>query len=639
MTTFKSMGLGDPILKAVGELGFTQPTPVQEQVIPQIIQNKQDLIVLAQTGTGKTASFGLPLIQHADLTDRSVQGLVLCPTRELCMQISSDLGDFSKYIAGFNVIPVYGGAPVDRQIQQLKRGGQIVVGTPGRVRDLIDRKVLKVEKIRWLVLDEADEMLQMGFKDELDAILKGTPGERQTLLFSATMPEGVYRIASEYMHAPEEIAVGTKNAGAEHVMHEYYMSHAKHRYEVLKRIADMNPDIYGIVFCRTRRETKEVADKLMADGYNADALHGDLSQSQRDYVMNRFRKRQIQMLVATDVAARGLDVNDLTHVINYNLPDELEAYIHRSGRTGRAGKSGTSVSIIHTRETGKIRQLQKISGKKFSRAMIPGGKEICKKQLFNLVGTMEQVETADRQMDEFMPEIYGKLEGMSKEELIKKFVSVEFNRFLEYYRNAPDLNVEANRRNDRGAGNDFQGGRRDRSESGSHRKGQSVYRDAHAAGRSEKRSNRHDVHRDPEDWFGEGRHSSGKADLTRFYINRGSKNNLDPTKLIGLLLDTTNNREINIGKIDIMKGFSFFEIDRKHEDLVKRSFSRNIRHEGALVKVEVAEGEPGEAGESARSSAKNRTRSNHESPTSKGSRQRNSNVSTKKKHRKGIRHY
>lgn len=560
MSIFNEMGLDDPIQRAVSELGFTEPTPIQEKIIPQVLESPGDLIALAQTGTGKTAAFGLPLIQKADVTDRSVQALILCPTRELCMQITGDLQEYSKYTEGFNIIPVYGGAPADKQIRQLRAGGQIVVGTPGRVRDLIERRALRIERIKWLVLDEADEMLQMGFKEELDAILAGTPSDKQTLLFSATMPKEVYRIANNYMHAPTEISVGTKNAGADNVIHEYYMSHAKHRYEVLKRIADMHPDIYGIVFCRTRRETKEVADKFMTDGYNADALHGDLSQAQRDYVMNRFRKRQLQMLVATDVAARGLDVDDLTHVINYNMPDDLEVYIHRSGRTGRAGKNGISISIIHTRETGKIRELEKITQKKFNRVMVPGGKEICEKQLFNLVNNMEQVRTADKQIDEFLPEIYKKLEWLSKEELIKKFVSVEFNRFLDYYKNAPDLNVQADKRPE--------------------------YNREPVAKRQVTRQNRSDNRNDAS----EDHRKGSQGAYSRFYINIGSKNNINPTRMIGLLMDTTNNRQIEVGKIDIMKGFSFFEVEKHHEALVLQSFSRNIRHEGVKVKVELSEG-------------------------------------------------
>jgi ATP-dependent RNA helicase DeaD len=591
MIQFNEMGLDDPILKAVSELGFTEPTPIQEKVIPHLIGEQQDLIALAQTGTGKTAAFGIPLIQNADMSDPSVQALILCPTRELCMQITSDLQDFSKHTRKFNVIPVYGGAPIDKQIMKLRRGGQIVVGTPGRVRDLIERKVLKIEKIRWLVLDEADEMLQMGFKEELDAILGGTPKGKQTLLFSATMPQGVYRIANDYMNDPLEISVGTKNAGAENVEHEYYMAQAKNRYEVLKRIADMHPDIYGIVFCRTRQETKDVAEKFMNDGYNADALHGDLSQAQRDYVMNRFRKRQLQMLVATDVAARGLDVNDLTHVINYNLPDDLEAYIHRSGRTGRAGKSGTSITIIHTRETGKIKELERITKKKFTRLMVPGGKEICKKQLFNLVSNMEKVETADKEIDQFLPEIYKKLEWLSKEELIKKFVSVEFNRFLDYYKNAPDLNVEADKRGDRNERNDKRSDRNDRNDRRGDRNERQDSRGERAS-RMEKRSNRSDIRSTGSDRSEQHGQKPEVSGYSRFYINLGSKNDVNPTKLIGLLLDTTNNRQINVGKIDIMKGFSFFEVEKQHEDLIFRSFSRDIRHEGTKVKVEISEEKP-----------------------------------------------
>ena len=543
------MGLDAPIQKALEELGFVEPTPIQTKVIPRILDNDRDIIALAQTGTGKTAAFGLPLIEKADMADRRVQGLILSPTRELALQIASDLVNFSKYKEGFRVIPVYGGAPIDKQIGKLKKGGQIIVGTPGRVRDLINRNVLKVDNIRWLVLDEADEMLQMGFKEELDAILETTPVEKQTLLFSATMPKGVYRIASEYMTGPEEIAVGTKNTGAENVQHEYYMTNARHRYEVLKRIADMNPSIYGIVFCRTRAETKEVADKFMADGYNADALHGDLSQAQRDYVMNRFRKRQLQMLVATDVAARGLDVTDLTHVINYNLPDDLEVYIHRSGRTGRAGKSGISISIIHGRETWKIKELHRTAKMKFTQVRIPEGKEICKKQLFNLIAKMEKVETNEEQIGEFLPEIYKKLDWMSKEDLIKNFVALEFNRFLEYYKDAPDLNI---------------------------------------AQESPRKKDKKDKRGKDEVWDKGGK-KRGK-EYSKFHINLGSRNDMNPTKMIGLLLDTTNDRGIKFGKIDIMKGFSFFEVEKEYEQKVKNSFNKRVRRDGQLVKVELKKG-------------------------------------------------
>jgi len=549
MKKFNEMGLDDSIQKSVDELGFIESTPIQDKTIPMILESEKDIIALAQTGTGKTAAYGLPMIQHADVKNQSVQGLILSPTRELCIQISKDLQDFSKYASGVKVVPVYGGAPIDKQINALKKGAQLVVGTPGRVKDMIKRKVLKVGSIRWLVLDEADEMLQMGFKDELDAILATTPPKKQTLLFSATMPKEVSRIAMQYMNDPQEVSVGTLNAGAENVDHFYYMTQAKYRYEVLKRIADMNPDIYGIVFCRTRRETKEVADKIMTDGYNADALHGDLSQAQRDYVMNRFRKRQIQMLIATDVAARGLDVNDLTHVINYNLPDELEAYIHRSGRTGRAGKKGISISIIHTREGGKIKSLEKLSKKKFSREMIPEGKEVCKKQLFNMISKMEKVEVQDEHIDEFLPEIYKKLEWMSKEDLIRNFVSVEFNRFLDYYKNASDLNFTPDKGGKKGgSGDGFRGGKE-----------------------QARRSNK---------------------EFSRFYINIGSKSEINPTKLIGLLMDTTKDRSIKIGKIDIMKGFSFFEVEKSQENLILSSFNKNVRRDKQLIKVELSNEKP-----------------------------------------------
>ncbi len=545
MKNFDELGLQDSIQKVINELGFEEPTPIQEKVIPRILETQQDIIALAQTGTGKTAAYGMPLIQKTVVADNRVQGLVLSPTRELCTQIANDLKSFSKYESGLNVIPVYGGAPIVKQIQALKKGAHVVVGTPGRVKDMIQRNVLNIKMLSWVVLDEADEMLQMGFKEDLDAILKDTPGRKQSLLFSATMPREVMRIANEYMNSPEEITAGTVNAGADNVTHSYYMTHARYRYEVLKRIADMNPDIYGIVFCRTRQETKEVAEKFMSDGYNADALHGDLSQAQRDYVMNRFRRRHIQMLVATDVAARGLDVTDLTHVINYNLPDELEAYIHRSGRTGRAGKGGISISIIHSRETGKIRSLEKLSKKKFKLEMIPEGKEICKKQLFNMVNRMEKVEIHDQQINEFLPEIYRKLNWMTKEELIRNFVSVEFNRFLNYYKDAPDLNVIQEHRS-------TNEGKMDTHEQSGHR-------------------------------------GSRRKEYSRFYINIGSKGDINPTKLIGLLLDTTNERNIDIGKIEIMKGFSFFEVEKNQEQIILRSFNKNVRRNGQLIKAELAE--------------------------------------------------
>jgi len=548
MILFDEMGLNGSLLKAVQELGFVNPTPVQEKVIPRIMESNGDLIALAQTGTGKTAAFGLPLIQMANISDQSIQALILCPTRELCMQITKDLQAFSKHTSGFKVVPVYGGASVEPQIKSIKKGAHIVVGTPGRMLDLIKRKVVKVGNISWLVLDEADEMLNMGFKEDLDAILAGTPEDKQTLLFSATMPKEILRIANNYMHKPDEISVGRETVGAENVSHEYYVTRAKYRYEVLKRIADMNPKIYGIVFCRTRRETKEVADKFMNDGYNADALHGDLSQSQRDYVMNRFRNKHLQMLVATDVAARGLDVNDLTHVINYNLPDELDVYVHRSGRTGRAGKSGVSIAIVHSRETNKIKNLQKITGKSFKRKSIPGGRDICKKQLFNLIDKVEKVEMNEEQIEEFLPEILKKLDWLSREDLIKHFVSVEFNRFSSYYKNAPDLNID-----------------------------------------SEKSPRGKDRDRDKRD----GRKSRSSGEFSRFFINLGKLNNLSTAKMIGLINDATQTRDIEIGKIHILKKFSFFEIEKEHEALILQSFAKGIKYEGIKVAVEISKPESG----------------------------------------------
>ncbi len=518
------MGLRPELLQAIEELGFTEPTPIQQQAIPVLISENRDLVALAQTGTGKTAAFGLPLLHLVSDDALQVQALVLCPTRELCLQITRDLDDLAKHLPDIRVAAVYGGASMDQQIRQLKRGVQIVVGTPGRVHDLIRRKVLKLDAVERLVLDEADEMLSMGFKEELEAIVDQTPEERQTLLFSATMPNS---IAGRFTKNPAEISVGSRNAGASTVKHIYYMVNARDRYAALKRIADLYPEIYGIVFCRTRQETKEVAEKLGADGYNADALHGDLSQAQRDYVMGRFRQKQLNMLVATDVAARGLDVNDLSHVINYNLPDDIEVYTHRSGRTGRAGRRGTSIAIIHRRETGRIKQNERMAKVSFERKPVPGGREICEKQLFHLVDRMEQIEVNEEQIEPYMSVIYKKLDWMSREDLIKRFVSVEFNRFLAYYKNAPDLNVKAES---------------SRSERGS-RQTEKV---------RERRS---------------------KTNFTKFYLNIGGKHNMNPARLIGLINEYTNDSSIRIGKIDIEKNFTMFEIDSKHEAVIEPAFN------------------------------------------------------------------
>jgi ATP-dependent RNA helicase DeaD len=559
MTLFNEMGLGAEIQLAVEELGFEQPTPIQEKTIPFLLEENQDMVALAQTGTGKTAAFGLPIIQQIETSQKSTQALILSPTRELALQIASDINSFSKHLPKINVAVVYGGADIRKQIKELERDPQIVVGTPGRTLDLIKRKKLKVNEIQWLVLDEADEMLSMGFKDDLDAILENSPEGKQTLLFSATMPKEIVAISKKYMTNPFEISVGKRNTGAENVEHNYYVVHAKDRYLALKRVADINPNVYGIIFCRTRAETKDVADKLMQDGYNADALHGDLSQAQRDHVMARFRSKHLQMLVATDVAARGLDVNDLTHVINYNLPDDPEVYIHRSGRTGRAGKKGISVTLIHMREKGKLRQVEKIVSKKFIQKEVPSGKEICEKQLFSLIDKVEKIEVNDTQIGEFMPAIYKKLAWLDREELIKHFVSVEFNRFLQYYENAPDINVDESKHSD------------DYSESGGRRK-----RDRKKRGERNDRNDRNDRRR-------------GGYDFSRFFFNLGKKNGVSKRTIIDLINQNLPNKSVEIGNIEVLKSFSFFEVDKRYESEVLKAF-KNARYKGQRIGIDIAKG-------------------------------------------------
>ncbi|NCB07845.1 MAG: DEAD/DEAH box helicase, partial [Bacteroidia bacterium] len=575
MTLFNEMGLSAEIQQAVEDLGFEQPTPIQEKVVPFLLNDRQDMVALAQTGTGKTAAFGLPIIQKTDTSTRRTQALILSPTRELTLQIASDLNSFSKHIPNMNIAVVYGGSDIKKQINDLERGAQIVVGTPGRTLDLIKRKKLKVEEIQWLVLDEADEMLSMGFKDDLDAILENSPKEKQTLLFSATMPKEIVGIANKYMTNPAEISVGKKNTGAENVEHHYYLVHAKDRYLALKRVADINPNIYGIIFCRTRMETKEVADKLMQDGYNADALHGDLSQAQRDHVMARFRGKHLQMLVATDVAARGLDVNDLTHVINYNLPDDPEIYIHRSGRTGRAGKNGISVTLIHLREKSKLRMVEKILNKPFIQKSVPSGKEICEKQLFSLIDKMENTEVNEAQIAEFMPVIYKKLAWLDREELIKHFVSVEFNRFLTYYENAPDINVDeirhAEYEAEEGKGRRSKRGRGDRREWDSK---------SDRAPRND-RGDRGDR--------GDRKKRGGNYEFSRFFFNLGKKNGVGKRTIIDLINQNLPNRNVEIGSIEVLKSFSFFEVDKKYENEVLKAF-KNANYKGQRVGIDIAKG-------------------------------------------------
>lgn len=536
--TFQDIGLEDELIRGVAALGFEHPTPIQEETIPRLLTSNQDIIALAQTGTGKTAAFGLPAIHLTDIDDKNPQTLILCPTRELCVQIAKDMKAYAKFVKGLNIVPVYGGTSVDSQIKALKKGAHIVVGTPGRTRDLMQRKKLKLNNVSRVILDEADEMLTMGFKDELEAILSQTPAEKQTLLFSATMSKDITSVTKKYMTDPLKLSVATLNVGAENVQHIYYMVQARNRYEVLKRIADSNLDIYGIVFCRTRRETKEVANKLVQDGYNADALHGELSQNQRDEVMGKFRKRHLQLLIATDVAARGLDVNDLTHVINYNLPDKAEIYTHRSGRTGRAGKSGISVAIIHTREMRKIKDIERTSGAKFTKALVPTGREVCTKQLYSLIDKIVKVKVDEKQIVPFLPVIYDKLEGLNREELIQHFVSAEFNRFLSYYKNAPDLNV---------------------------------------AGGSKTQTDKIDKR---------SRAERRKTAFSRIYINLGKKNNMNPGRIIGIINEALDSGSAVIGEIEILKKFSFFEIEgQSAERLIEALNGQKI--DGTTLSVEI----------------------------------------------------
>ncbi|MGI4805109.1 MAG: DEAD/DEAH box helicase, partial [Janthinobacterium lividum] len=443
MNPFIELGIRHDIVNAISDLGFENPTPIQEQSIPVLLTGSNDFVGLAQTGTGKTAAFGLPLLELIDFDQNKPQALILCPTRELCLQITSDIKSYSKNMSNVKVVAVYGGSSIMDQLREIKRGVQIVVATPGRMLDIIGRKAIDFSEIQYVVLDEADEMLNMGFQEDINEILSTTPEEKKTWLFSATMPAEVRRIAKNYMTDPFELTMGTKNTGNVNIEHEYYIVKARDKYAAFKRIVDFNPEIFGIVFCRTKIETQEIAESLIKDGYNADALHGDLSQQQRDKVMKRYRDRSLQLLIATDVAARGIDVNDVTHVINYSLPDEIENYTHRSGRTGRAGKTGISIAIINAKEIGKIRQIERVIGKKFVKAEIPTGFDVCEKQLFGLVHKVHNVEVNDSQIDQYIPRIMAEFEELTKEDIIKRFASLEFNRFLEYYKNAPDLNASA----------------------------------------------------------------------------------------------------------------------------------------------------------------------------------------------------
>ena len=532
---FKEIGLNKNIQKAIEDLNFKILTPIQQEAIPYLLENETDLIALAQTGTGKTAAFGLPILHKIEIKKKIPQAIILCPTRELCLQITKDIIEYSKYIKGVKITPVYGGANISTQIKSLKSGTQIVVGTPGRVIDLINRKSLQLTSIEFTILDEADEMLNMGFKDDLDIILAETPQKKQTLLFSATMPKEVMRISKSYMFNPKTIEVASRNEGAKNVEHHYYMVSARDKYQALRRICDLNPDIYGIVFCRTRRETANISDKLMQDGYNADAIHGELSQAQRDHVMGRFRKKKLQILVATDVAARGIDINELTHVINYNLPDDNEVYVHRSGRTGRAGNKGISIIIAHSKDGRKLKAIEKMIKHKLILKKIPNGDEICQIQLMKLIDKIVRSKV-NHQIDKYIPTIEEKLAHLNKEDLIKHFVSTEFNRFLSFYKNAPDLNISINSKN-------------------------------HTAKKRENKTG-----------YAETGH-------TRFFINLGKDKNLKTHNLIGLINEYTKNRNIPIGKIDLMKKFSFFEVPSDFEKIILKEL-KNAVWNGNKIRVE-----------------------------------------------------
>ena len=551
MATFEELGFKDEILKAVSDMGFVEAMPIQEKVTPFLLSDDdRDLVALAQTGTGKTAGFGLPVLQLTDDSRNQIQTLILAPTRELCVQISNDLKNFAKYTK-VKVVPVYGGESIIRQFKDLDVQPQILVATPGRLIDLIERKKVHLENVRFLVLDEADEMLNMGFKEDIERIFSEIPEDHRTLLFSATMPREIANIAKNYMKNHVEIAIGKKNSGSENVSHIYYMVAAKNRYACLKRVVDLNPDIYGIVFCRTRQETKDIAESLMKDGYNADALHGDLSQAQRDAVMQKFRIKNLQLLVATDVAARGLDVNNLTHVINYCLPDDVESYTHRSGRTGRAGKKGVSISILHLREKSKIREIEKIIGKEFERKDVPSGMEVCSAQLKSILNKLKTVEINEEQVSQYLDMAYSELEGMSREDIIKHFVSLQFNQFIEYYKDAEDLNITE--RPERG-GRDKKGRRGDDKTDGKEKKGL--------------------------------RGGYTRPDFTRLKINKGENVGLTPKKVLGLINDTVNDKNISIRDIEITPRYTFFDVPNSHVQKMFKAFSE-VHRGSDLVLAEV----------------------------------------------------
>ncbi len=547
--TFEELGVREDLLKAIAEMGYESPMPVQEKVIPHLLNEDNDVVALAQTGTGKTAAFGLPVLQRIDVAMKRPQALIISPTRELCLQISGDLADYSKYIDGLKVLPVYGGSSIESQIRALRAGVQIIVATPGRLIDLIKRNVVKLDDVHTVILDEADEMLNMGFVDDINDILTHVPDDRKMLMFSATMPPEIAKIAKRFMHNPEEYVIGTKNEGAQNVRHIYYMVHARDKYLALKRIADYNPSIYGIIFCRTRRDTQEIADKLIEDGYNADSLHGDLSQAQRDTVMKKFRERNLQLLVATDVAARGLDVNDLTHVINYGLPDDIATYTHRSGRTGRAGKTGVSVAIIHSKERGKIKDIERKIGKTFEHAEVPTPERIIEKQLFNLADRIEKVKVDEEQMAKYIPGIQKKLEWLSEEDLLKRVLSLEFNRLLDYYKDAPVLDIVTAKKDGKGKGSDRKGGSRS----------------------TEEKDRR-----------------TGEPGYERLYVNAGKADGFFAANLIELINQNIHGQRVDVGRIDLLQGYSLFDV-RKGEAHRVVSALKNSDFYGKRIYCEVAD--------------------------------------------------
>ncbi len=522
MKSFEELGVSEPLRHAVADLGFLQPMPVQEAVIPHLLTDDRDMVALAQTGTGKTAAFGLPVLQRVDPAENCPQALILSPTRELCLQIGSDLADFSKYIDGVKVLPVYGGSSIDSQIRALRRGVQVIVATPGRLIDLINRGEVNLDHVRTVILDEADEMLNMGFSDSINDILSHVPVERKMLMFSATMPKEIEKIARTYMRDPIEVVIGSKNSGAENVQHIYYMVPASQKYLALKRVADDNPDIYAIVFCRTRRDTQEVADKLIQDGYNADALHGDLSQQQRDLVMKKFRDHVLSMLVATDVAARGLDVDNLTHVINFGLPEDTAVYTHRSGRTGRAGKTGVSVAIIHSRERGRLREIERIIGKTFERRDVPTPDHIIEKQLYHLADRIERVKVDDAQIDRYLGGVQRKLEWLDAKDLLKRVLSLEFNRLLDYYKDAPVIDNIADNGNPR---------KKDRGREGA--------------------AQLHDKDR-----------RTAERGMSRLYVNLGKGEGFYAGNLIEMLNRCVPAPRVDVGRIDLLKNYSLFDVKK-----------------------------------------------------------------------------